>query len=599
MDLSDRYRQMLRHSGHHRRHLFALVVLALVTAPLTALQPLSLKLFIDNALGGRPVTGLPGRLLDQFGLSTGPRSLVAIAAVTSVTAAVAAIAMSNAMSLYTEWVGSRMVRDVSVKVFDHLQRLSPIYHFRNASGEALSAVTSDSSAVYTAVYAGLVGPVSIVLTLALVAASAWRMNSSLTIIALATAAPMAVASRMLHGRLHDQARRSRRERVAVLSFVSDVVQSLPLVQAFTAESQNLQTFRTISQRSMDASRRTAALDSSAESAAAVVGAVGTALMVVIGGRSVVSGQVTVGELVVFIAYFRTIDRQFQGLLAVGRRLRMAQVGLDRIDEIATSNDRIRDPLNPVALARSPEGCSITWDDVTFGYDTARPVLRGVTLHVEAGETVAIVGRTGAGKSTLVALASRLFDPDAGRVLINGVDIGQARVTDVRSLVATVRQDPLILPLSVAENIALARPGASADEIRTAADRALATEFIEELPDGFDTVLAENGANLSGGQRQRLALARAFLKDAPILILDEPTAALDPEAEHLLVESMGRISKGRTVLVIAHRLSTIRRADRAVVLDDGVVIESGTHDDLVRLDGQYARFHRVHATGSLR
>jgi ABC-type multidrug transport system fused ATPase/permease subunit len=597
MSRADRFRLLFRYAGRQKGHLVVLIALTFLPAAMAALQPLPLKFFIDNALGGEPVTGVAGSMLSTLGVSDGARSLVVAAAIAATVIAIAAFVVSYLVGLYWEWVGERMVRDVSRDLFDHLQRLSPRFHSRTPAGDTLSLVTTDSSAAYTAISAVLVSPALQVFTMLTVGLSAWYLNPGLTVVLLASTPILVVVSRRLSVRLKKAATRSRRERVAVVSFVTQIVHALPVVQAFTAEAQNMHTFRSITDRNVEASRRTVSLQAAADSVTAVVGAGSAALILVVGGNGVLHGTVTVGDLVVFLAYSRVLDRQFRGLLGVGRQLRLAEVGLDRMHAVLTCEDRVSDPPLPLLLPAGSGGLSVRWDAVTFGYELGRPVLNDVSLTVAPGETVAILGPTGAGKSTLVALASRLFDPWAGRVLLGGVDVRDATVADVRARVSVVRQEPLILPVSVADNVAIARPGASRTEIERACRNALADEFIEALPEGYDTILAEHGSSLSGGQRQRLAIARAYLKDAPVLVLDEPTSALDTESEALFVRSLQEVSQGRTVLVIAHRLSTVRRADRAVVLDGGRIVEEGIQSELVRQDGVYARFHRLQMIGA--
>ncbi|HEX5268008.1 MAG TPA: ABC transporter ATP-binding protein, partial [Acidimicrobiales bacterium] len=317
-----------------------------------------------------------------------------------------------------------------------------------------------------------------------------------------------------------------------------------------------------------------------------------AVVLVVGGRDVLAHRMTVGSLLVFVAYARTLQAQAESLLTVYRALRAGEAGLDRVQAVLGTKEEVPEPAHPVRFPAQEGPSRLEFDRVTFGYNPGTPVLEDITLEIEPGHTVALVGRSGAGKSTLVSLIPRFFDPWSGRVLIDGTDIRDVRVHDVRQKVSVVRQDPLLLPVSMADNIAYGRPGATRDEIEQAARDALASDFIEALPDGYDTVIGERGATLSGGQRQRLAIARALLKDAPILILDEPTAALDAESEAVLVAAVDRLTLHRTVLVIAHRLSTIRRADRIVVLDEGRIVEDGSHTKLMRAGGPYAHMYNT-------
>ena len=593
----ERRRIVVRYALGQRKHLVGLLILTAVSSFSVALQPLSLKLFIDNGLGGRAVSGFPAALMNRLALPNDQRSVVVIAAIVSLLAAVLVAVLSEGVSAYWDWIGGRMTRDVSRDAFDQLQTLSPLFHARHETAESLSLVTTDAACVYTATNSMLVAPVSRVATLATVAWSAWLLNDSLSILAFAAVPLLVLASRVVSRRLKQQAKRARADRVGVASFVQQVVDSLPVVQAYTAEPLNVGIFRSLAYRSRLASQRLSRIESTADSTTALAGAAAAAVVLVAGGRGVLRGQVTTGDLVVFMAYVRTIDRQIRALLAVGRKLRVAEAGLDQLAVLFGSTERVAEPAEPVDLPPAPHGSSIEWDDVTFAYVSGRPVLEHVTLRLEPGETVAIVGPTGSGKTTMSALASRLFDPDSGRVLLDGLDVRTLRIADVRGRVAVVRQDPLILPISVASNLAIAWPSATRRDIEQAAEAALAAGFIAQLPEGYDTILAGNAAQLSGGERQRLAIARMMLKPARLLVLDEPTSALDPVSEAMLIEALRRAADRCSVLVIAHRLSTIRHADRVAVLGAGGIIECGTHDALLAAGGTYARYLELSLVGA--
>jgi ATP-binding cassette subfamily B protein/subfamily B ATP-binding cassette protein MsbA len=313
----------------------------------------------------------------------------------------------------------------------------------------------------------------------------------------------------------------------------------------------------------------------------------------IGGMKVLRGggsggpALTVGELLVLLSYLASLYAPLETLAYLSQGFATASASGRRAIELLDTAGELHESTNPVPLPASRSaGRRVTWEHVSFGYREGAEILHDVSLEVGAGQMLAVVGPTGAGKSTLISFVPRLIDPWKGRLLIDGVDVKDTGLADLRRHVSVVLQEPFLLPLSVAENIAYGRPGATRAEIERAAVAANADAFIRALPNGYDTVIGERGATLSGGERQRLAIARAILKDAPILILDEPTASLDAATEAAVMSALARLTEGRTTIVIAHRLSTVRRADAVAVIDGGRLVQFGSHDELIKTDGLY-------------
>jgi ATP-binding cassette subfamily B protein/subfamily B ATP-binding cassette protein MsbA len=416
----------------------------------------------------------------------------------------------------------------------------------------------------------------------------WRLDPGLTLLAIAVVPLMILA---LHRYARPMADRSYEQQEAegeISTVVEETLSAIPVVQAFGREEAADRSFRTSTDRTLSTTLAATRVQFTFKILTGLATATGTAVILWLGANRVLEGHLTVGEILVFLSYLASLYEPLESVMYTSSTIQDAAGSARRVLVVLGSTPAVSDRPSAVPLPRANGHIRI--EKVTFGYEPEWTVLRGVTLEAHPGETVGIVGPTGAGKSTLVGLVPRFFDPWSGQVCLDGRDVREIRLADLRAHVALVLQEPYLFPLSIAENIAYGRPGASGAEVEAAARAANAHDFITRLPDGYDTVIGERGATLSGGQRQRLSIARALLKDAPVLILDEPTSALDVETEAELLGALERLAAGRTTLIIAHRLSTIRHADRIVVLRDGEVAEEGTHDELLRREQLYARLY---------
>jgi ABC-type multidrug transport system fused ATPase/permease subunit len=559
-------------------------VVTVMVCGVIALEPFPLKLLVDHALGNSKPPAFLVQVFAILNLQLTPAVLILAAAAASL----GFFLLNSAVDAYLAWAwmsaGQRMVYDLSEALFHKLQRLSFSFHVRQPVGDSLGRLMQDSWSIYS-VASGVMSPLQALLTLATIGVIAYRLHPEVAVICLIAAPALGVTSVIFGRNIKRRAVVHREAESRLMSFVHQTLEAIPVVQAFGTETRNRQHFRTIADDAVNLAQRGAVLSGTYRLMTGALITAGAALVLYVGGARVLSGEMTVGTLLVFLAYMTTLQTTADSLLRTYGDLKPVQASIDRVLDILNSRDEVRETLKARRLARRSRG-HISIENVSFGYEPDQPVLTDVTLTIMPGETVAFAGASGAGKTTLVSLIPRFFDPCRGRVTLDGTDVREIQIASLREQISLVLQEPFLLPLTIADNIAFGRSDATRAQIEAAAKAANAHKFIGCLPNGYDTVLADRGATLSGGERQRLSIARALLKDAPILILDEPTSALDASTEAEVMEAIERLMVGRTTLIVAHRLSTVRKADRVVVLDFGRIVETGSHKELLAVRGLY-------------
>jgi ABC-type multidrug transport system fused ATPase/permease subunit len=588
------WRHLVPYALRQWRRIGALLGLAIIGVALEALLPWPVKLLIDNALGGAP---LPSGVewLQHLAGARDAAGLIVWLAVAVLLIFLAGQLLQLVRGLLEVKLTTTLRIALGSAMFDRLHELALPYHRRASRGDVVRRLTTDTACL-PALVTGIFLPVVVsMLSLVLLFAIMWRLDAVLASVAVLVTVPMGVLMWQLAGRMEARAYEHQEAEGQVWSVAEQALSALPVVQAFDREAHEKSRFRRVADHSIRTFMQSLRTEMQFKVGVGSCQAVGIAAVMLLGGLHVLAGSLSIGTLVVILSYLTALYAPLVTFAYLTPSLAAAAGSARRVVQLLEAPDVIRSVSGAQPLRMG--AAHVTLDNVTFGYEPGKAVLHSVDFEARAGEVIALIGPTGAGKSTLVSLIPRLVDPWQGCVRIDGQDVRTASIESVRASVAVVLQDHFLLPISIAANIAYGRPGASAAEIEAAARAANAHEFIERLDRGYETVIGERGATLSAGQRQRLAIARALLKDAPILIMDEPTSALDANSEHLIVDALHRLVAGRTTIIIAHRLTTVSRAHRIVVLDDGNLAAEGTHKALLSSSPLYRTLYFAQRTAS--
>jgi ATP-binding cassette, subfamily B, bacterial len=554
------------------------------------LEPLPIKIVVDNVLQSKKLSPhwlgeFVTRLFGQNKLATLNFAIAAVATI-AVVGAVSAYFEKYLTTSVSQWV----THDLRRTLYNHIQRLSLAEHDKARTGDLISRVTDDIGAVQDFVSSALLDIVVDVLTLAGMIGVMLYFNWRFTLIALSIAPPLAAVVYSYTRRIKKASRAVRKKESELVSVVEEVLTSVRVVKAFAREDFEVSRFENESLQNVETALKARSIKAKLTPIVDVMVAIGTCLVLGYGARLALRGELSAGMLIVFLLYLGKMYKPIRDLSKSTDTVSKAMVGYERIQEVLEIESRVRD-LPRAKRAPRFKG-KIEFEHVNFAYDEKSPVLKDISFAVEPGQVAAIVGPSGTGKTTIISLLPRFYDPESGTVKIDGVDIRGYNLKSMREQMSFVLQETLLFHATIADNIAYGKPDASREEILRAAKLANADEFIEKLPDGYDTLVGERGATLSGGQRQRIAIARAVIRDTPILILDEPTSGLDSASERLVIEALDRLMKGKTSIVIAHHLNSIRHADIVFVVQDSELVEHGTHDELVAAGGVYAELYKI-------
>ena len=572
----------------HWKALSLALLAVVVGAGADVLQPWPLKIVLDYLLQSKQPPAWMAVPLHWIG----PNKL---AVLNFAVLAVAVIAIGGAISsslenYLTTSVGQSVMHDLRRTLYHHIHRLSLAEHDEKRTGDLIGRVTTDIEAIQTFITTALLGILSSVLTLVGIVAIMLYLNWRFTLISLAVAPVLFLVVYIFTRRIKKASRAVRKKESELLSIVEEVFSSIRVVKAFAREDYEERRFERQSLENVETALQARNLKGTLAPVVDVIVAIGTCLMLGYGARLVLAGQLTPGGLVLFLFYLGMMYKPMRDLSKMTDTVSKAEVGFDRIREVLETESGMRDLANARTAGRFKG--KIEFDKVSFGYTHDQLILKDVSFAIEPGQIAAFVGPTGGGKSTIISLVARFYDPLSGQVRIDGTNIRNYTMKSLRQQISFVLQETLLFRAPVWQNIAYGRPEANREEIIRAAKLANAHEFIEQMPEGYDTMVGERGVTLSGGQRQRIAIARAVIRDTPILVLDDPTSGLDAASEQIVFEALDRLMKDKTCIVIAHHLGTIRQANIIFVVNDNALVERGTHDELLAAGGVYSELYNI-------
>jgi ABC-type multidrug transport system fused ATPase/permease subunit len=574
----------------YRRTLMVIFLAMLVETVMSLASPWPLKIILDNVIGDHKLTPWLHHLIGPL-LERGSRLHVAfLAALAFVLIAVLESIASYIDNYYTENVGQWVAHDLRMQMYQHLQRLSLGYYNTHETGTILSTLTTDIQTIEGFASSSTLNILVDLLAIVCMLGLMFWLNWDFTLIAVAVTPFLLLFVSRFKKAVKKATHEVRKEQSAIVAVVQQGLESIQVVKAFGQERTEEDLLYGVSQATVGAALKARSIKALLSPVVTITVAFCTAIVLWRGAALILAHSMTIGELTVYLAYLAKFFKPVKDLATTTNAVAQAAVGTERVRAILATDSVI--PESPDGLEPKTLIGAIEFNHIAFGYDPALPILRDVNLKIEPGTFVGIVGPTGSGKSTIVSLIPRFYDVQSGTVQIDGHDVRDYKLKALRDQIGYVLQDTVLFRGTILENIAFGRPDATKEEIIAAAKLANADEFISAMPLGYDTLVGNRGSTLSGGQRQRIGIARVMVRNSPILLLDEPTAALDSESEKLVIDALEKLMKGKTVIAIAHRLSTIRNADQIVVITGGVVAESGTHDELMARNGLYAELHRT-------